>query len=129
MARQSVLSLARTISATVLLLGGAALSFNCGGEDQKPPGGPVGDGQITESKVAVADADFQLLFDATPSADGNVLYFTGMGPEGPGVFSVAATGGPIGKVAVGDPFRAPFGIGLSTNGRTLYVADVGAESA
>jgi sugar lactone lactonase YvrE len=129
MARKSVLSLIRTTASVVLLAGGAASGCSCGDDSgEKQLAGPLGDGQITESHVAASDEVHPVLFDAAPNADGSVFFFTGVGPDGPGVFSAPSAGGDITTVAAGDPFIAPFGIALSTDGKTLYIADTGAES-
>lgn len=73
-------------------------------------------------------ADGRTPFDATPSPDGQITYFTGDDPtEGPGVFTVASTGGAVSTVAAGAPFAAPFGISTSTDGAKLYIADPAAD--
>jgi sugar lactone lactonase YvrE len=71
-------------------------------------------------------------FDATPDPDGVELYFTGIDPvKGAGVFKAKADGSDPAAVEVhaGDPFVSPFGITIGTDGKQLYVADPGAESA
>jgi DNA-binding beta-propeller fold protein YncE len=68
--------------------------------------------------------------DATPDPEGTTIYFTAISPiDGPGVFSVPAAGGSVTKVFAGDPFVSPFGIAITGDGKTLYIADSGAENA
>src|SRR5205814_57876 len=55
-------------------------------------GGPTGDGKLTKSDKAVNDAQYSSPFDATLSADGSIVYFTAIGPDGPGVFSSPTSG-------------------------------------
>jgi sugar lactone lactonase YvrE len=73
------------------------------------------------------------VFDATPDPAGAMIYVTGLDPTlGPGVLSVSATAATPATpttVQAGAPFVAPFGISISTDGTTLYVADLGADSA
>jgi sugar lactone lactonase YvrE len=68
-------------------------------------------------------------FDATPDVTGANVYFTAVGPNGAGVFKVAATGGAITEVYSGAPFVSPFSIAISSDGSTLFVADAGASTA
>jgi sugar lactone lactonase YvrE len=105
------------------LLLAAAVAAGCGkGTTPAPPT------TLTSAKPVTTDAVHALVFDATLSADGSIAYFTGVGPNGPGVYSVPASGGPVGTVVEGDPLAAPMGIALSTDGKTLYVADSGATT-
>src|SRR5262249_38195087 len=53
---------------------------------------------------------------------------TANGTSGPGVYKVASSGGAVTTVASGAPLSAPWGLSISTDGQTLYVADLGAES-
>src|SRR5437660_967595 len=64
---------------------------------------------------------------AASTSEGSVAYFTGVGPNGPGVFSAPSSGGSVQEIASGAAFGAPFGIALSTDGKTLFVADPGAS--
>ncbi|APR82012.1 Hypothetical protein A7982_07361 [Minicystis rosea] len=92
-------------------------------------GGSMGSGMLTSVAPAGTDAAFARAFDATMSNDGSIVYFTGIGPNGAGVFSVPAKGGTITPVVVGAPFVAPFGIAMSTDGKKLYVADPAATGS
>lgn len=96
---------------------------NDGGGD----GGPLGNGMLgTISPAAMVSTPL----DATPDPEGTTIYFTAISPiDGPGVFSVPAAGGSVTKVYAGDPFVSPFGIAITGDGKTLYIADSGAENA
>src|SRR5262245_37318349 len=113
-----------TRHAALLLVGSLAASgCDCGGsDDTKPHGSPTGpgarssgtggmgqggsggmgtgggDGTLTETNVVVNDATYSSPFDAALSKDASVVYFTAIGPDGPGVFSVPAAGGTILKL-------------------------------
>jgi hypothetical protein len=71
--------------------------------------------------------DSPIALDATPDDTGSMIYFTAVGPNGPGVFS-APPEGAAKQLAAGDPFAAPFGIAIGTDGKQLYVADPGADT-
>jgi hypothetical protein len=64
-------------------------------------------------------------YDAIPSLDASVIYFTAFGGRGAGVFRVEAAGGPVEPVAVGAPFVVPQGVSMSGDGQRLFIADVG----
>jgi len=98
-----------------------------GGQGGAGTGG--GNGTITSSTVVLNDPSYSSPFDAALSKDGSVVYFTAIGPDGPGVFSIPAGGGTVLKLAAGDPFVFPLGVAVSTDGKTLYVADLGAEGS
>lgn len=69
-------------------------------------------------------ASASLPWDAVPSPDGSIIYFTAVGDDGlPGVFSVPGTGGEVSKLTEGKPFVLPLGIAISTDGQTLYITD------
>lgn len=72
---------------------------------------------------------FDTPWDAMPSPDGAIIYFTANGPTGAGVFSVPFGGGQTRALAVGAPFIAPRGLAVSTDGRQIYVADTDAVGA
>ncbi|MFN7926040.1 MAG: hypothetical protein U0Q16_38435 [Bryobacteraceae bacterium] len=79
--------------------------------------------QEISATLASQSGDFARPLDATPDPDGSAIYFTAIGPNGPGVFRVAAVGGPVTAIATGAPFVDPAGISISNDGRFLYVAD------
>jgi DNA-binding beta-propeller fold protein YncE len=57
------------------------------------------------------------------------VYFTAIGANGPGVFSMASDGTNTKEIKAGDPFAAPFGIASSSDGKSLVIADPGADVA
>ncbi len=93
-------------------------------------GGPSGTPPFSIGSIqpAAHDTSFASPFDATPDATGQNVYFTAIGANGPGVFKVAASGGAITTLTAGDPLVSPFSIAISSDGSTLYVADIGAET-
>src|SRR4051812_3427725 len=101
--------------------GGEATGTGAGGT-----GGTIGTGGA--APIAVDKGiDAPVALDAAPSEDGSVIYFTAVGANGPGVFS-APPEGALKELAAGDPFAAPFGIAVGTDGKQLYVADPGADA-
>lgn len=66
--------------------------------------------------------------DATPNADGTMVYFTVTGGETSGVYKVAASGGEITAVSIGAPFVSPLGLAISSDSQTLYVAETSQEN-
>jgi DNA-binding beta-propeller fold protein YncE len=98
------------------------------GKQETPPPGELGKGLPTKIEPAANGNDFMSPFDATPDPEGKDVYFTALTREGePGVFKTSAKGGPITRLHVGEPLSAPFGIAISEDGQTLFVADSGAE--
>jgi sugar lactone lactonase YvrE len=75
---------------------------------------------------ATTSGDFSRPFDTVPNSDGSTFYFTGMGGQGVGVYSVPAMGGAAVPLAIGAPFVSPIGIAISTDDKTLYIADTAA---
>jgi sugar lactone lactonase YvrE len=77
--------------------------------------------------------------DATPSPDGKDIYYIANAKvpdednigsvEQPAIFKVAAAGGAITKLFQGDPLVAPFGIAISDDGNTLFIADPAAQTS
>lgn len=91
----------------------------------------AGDGNFTSLSPAANDALVQAPFDATPSPDGSLIYFTALmqqedGSSEPGVFMTSAEGGDITPLHVGAPLASPIGITVSLDGATLYIADAAA---
>ncbi len=65
-----------------------------------------------------------LPWDAVPSADGSVVYFTAIAADGcPAVFQASVDGADLTTLAACAPLVMPMGIALSFDGQTLYVAD------
>ena len=92
----------------------------CGGG----AGGPVlGDRAIKSADVVAQAGAFSQPLDAAPSPDGAIVYFTALGDNGPGIFSVAASGGTVSTVAAGAPFVRPSSVAVATDGSRVYAAD------
>lgn len=79
----------------------------------------------TVTQVAAAQGWSPL--DSVPSPDAQFVYFTANGTSGPAVYKVASNGGAVTTLASGTPLSSPWGLTISTDGQTLYVADLGAE--
>ena len=79
--------------------------------------------QELAATFASTSADYVQPSDATPSPDGATFYFLAIGANGPTLFQVASTGGPVSAIASGAPFVSPGGLAVSTDGRQIYVAD------
>jgi sugar lactone lactonase YvrE len=112
-------------------LGCSSSSGNSPSSDQKtpPPDQTPGGGNI-DIALAANDKQFTSPFDATPAPDGKDVYFTAIAlPERlPAVFKVGADGKGLTKLFAGDPLVSPFGITIGDDGKTLLVADSGAET-
>lgn len=77
---------------------------------------------------AIADPGvFATPIDAAPDPDGTTIYFTATSAQGPGVFRVSAGGGDPAAVYTGAPFADVHGIAVSGDGKTIFVADGGAN--
>jgi sugar lactone lactonase YvrE len=120
-----------TLTSALLAAAGAVIG-GCGGghgSTQSPgdDGGPgSGNGTIGTITKAANDSSFTTPFDATPSPDGSVVYFTAIGSDGTGgVFSTSAAGGSATRLDMGGILVSPFGITISADGTQLYVADPG----
>jgi sugar lactone lactonase YvrE len=83
------------------------------------------------AKAIATAADINRALDATPDPDGVEIYFTASGPNGLGVYKAPADGSAPAAVAVyptipddpNNPFVAPFGIGISSDGKQLFISD------
>src|SRR6188474_451519 len=121
----------RTGPFTVLaMLAVAAANPGCSCDD-----GETEDGSGTNASssggpgdIAIEAIETDSPFDATPGPDGLTIYFTAVSENGPGVFSAPASGGAPTELHAGSPFASPFGIDISGDGTTLFVADAAAES-
>lgn len=89
----------------------------------EPPATPAKGDAITD--VRPAAEGLRLPWDALPSHDGSQVFFTALGAEGAGVWRLDAEGQAPVLLAAG--LDVPLGLALSTDGETLYVADVGAD--
>jgi sugar lactone lactonase YvrE len=87
--------------------------------------GPPALGASFTPTAATASGDYTLPLDSVPTSDGKTFYFTAMSNNGTdmGVFRVDAAGGAATPVFVGAPFASPFGIAISSDDSTLYIAD------
>lgn len=103
----------------------------CSSEDEAPKA----QAQITP---VANSAEAELPVDAVPSPDGSQIYFIassraadedGIGQvRSAGVYKVAATGGPVTKLFAGEPLASPYGIAISDDGKTLFLADSSADT-
>ncbi len=109
-------------------IAGAACSEDETSAGQKPTIGPVAN-----------DPGIEMPVDATPSPDGKEIYFIanskvadeddiGFSRQA-AIYKVSAAGGPITKLHQGEPLVAPFGITISNDGQTLFIADSGAVTS
>jgi sugar lactone lactonase YvrE len=79
--------------------------------------------------IAANDAQSRAPMDATPTPNGERVYYTALGiaadgSEQAGVFATdAAGGGAIETLTIGDPLTAPVGISISLEGDRLFLAD------
>lgn len=110
----------------------AACSASETKEDKKEEG--IGLTQI----APVANApEAAMPIDATPSPDGTEIYFLAFSArkdadglkneQVPAIYEVAATGGTPAKLFEGEPLMSPFGITISDDGQTLFIADSSAD--
>jgi DNA-binding beta-propeller fold protein YncE len=88
--------------------------------------GGIGNGELTEATVVT---EVPSPFDAALSADASLIYFTASGADGAGVYSVPVGGGDPLPLLVGDPLVAPFSLVVSSDGKSLYVADLAVEGS
>ena len=90
-----------------------------------PPAQPVAPAKSTGPQITPASqsGDYKSPLDSVPDPDGKTFFFTAENDKGKGVFKVTATGGATSEVFVGAPFIAPAGVGMSLDGKQLFVAD------
>ena len=62
-----------------------------------------------------------------PTPNGDTIYFVATGFAGPGVFSVASSGGIQSVVATGASLARPTGVAVATHGSHIFVADQQAQ--
>ncbi|MCU0654111.1 MAG: hypothetical protein MUF64_02090 [Polyangiaceae bacterium] len=119
--------------------GDAGAAGNAGGGGDSGAGGgggatlcgeATGNGELTGDKikaVATGGSVFVSPFDAVPSPDGCSVYFTALDPAtgGGAVFMVMKDGSGLQRLDQGNLLSAPVGISISSDGQTLYIADVG----
>jgi DNA-binding beta-propeller fold protein YncE len=121
-------TLAGLVSVVLVACGGAPVST-----PTTAPAAPQSElpllNEAINTVTRVADGKGWTPFDSVLSPNAEVVYFTANGTSGPAVYKVAATGGPVTALASSAPFVAPWGLSISTDGLTLYVADLGAQNA
>jgi len=83
--------------------------------------------------MAASDTAVRAPLDATPSPDGESVYYLALsqseaGDSVAGVFTVGKAGPEIETLALGAPLIAPVGISVSLDGKRLFVADSGVMS-
>ena len=111
-----------------LLLSANACSSSPQGQPDAGDSGVLGNGTVGTLTKAANGGDVSSPFDATPDPAGQSVYFTAISlSQGPGVFMAASAGATPSIVFAGDPFVSPFAIAITDDGKTLYVADTGAE--
>ncbi|MFO0679582.1 MAG: hypothetical protein U0169_23850 [Polyangiaceae bacterium] len=122
---------ARTTSAATYLVVSTALvlaACSTSSEDKKADSPPAP--TAISVKPAANSPEFKSPMDATPDPKGDRIYFTALDTDDrPGVFTVDANGGAVTKLATGDLLVSPFGIAISDDGKTLFVADSGARTS
>jgi DNA-binding beta-propeller fold protein YncE len=114
----------RTAGAVLLVcLGGCSSNKNTDNSHGNPNG-------LQLSPIAHGGAEFQKPWDATLSPDGQTAYFLALSGEASTVFSANASGEtPAVPLIEGDVLSAPFGIDISTDGSTLFIADASSPVA
>jgi DNA-binding beta-propeller fold protein YncE len=110
----------------------------CGQSQTSPPEAESGEPTLPvieapPLQIAASDERVRAPMDATPSPDGERVYYialsrTEAGDDVAGVFSVAKPGAAIETLALGGPLIAPVGISVSLDGKRLFIADSGHES-
>lgn len=89
--------------------------------EESPPAGEY------EPAPAAQDSSFWSPFDAAPSPQADMVYFTALTADGPGVFRVAAENGTPEALFVGAPLVSPFGIMPDATNTNVFVVDSGSE--
>jgi len=134
-------SRARSLMTVGFVLGtitAAAVSVAaCTTETQKKEEG-AGEGiGLTQISSVSQVPEAAMPVDATPSPDGSQVYFIAFSSRAdadnlkvervPAIYKVAATGGAPTKLFEGEPLQSPFGITISDDGQTLFIADSSAD--
>lgn len=87
------------------------------GDESPTPGSAA-----TVSKLTTG-GDFSTPLDAVPNAQGSLVYFIAETTQGPGIFSVPASGGAATELFHGGMLADPHGIAISSDDHHLYIAD------
>lgn len=106
-------------------LPGAVLGLGLGLGVASCSNGPPPLGANFTPAAATTSGDYTLPLDSVPSSDGKTFYFTASSTSGMGmgVYRVDAAGGAATALFVGAPLVSPFGIAISSDDGTLYIAD------
>ncbi len=114
-------------------IGAAALAIGLGGCHNNDPGG--GGTPNIALAPATTSGSYSTPLDSVPDSTAKTFYFVALDTAAItdpktesktgnfGVFSVPAAGGAAVKLASGSPFSAPFGISISDDDKTLFIAD------
>jgi DNA-binding beta-propeller fold protein YncE len=114
----------------LLVVLGGALIVACSGDEPTPDNTkPTPPPPSLSINPAANAPEFVSPFDATPDPKGENVYFTAIATDtgAPAVFTAPAGGGAVRKIAEGGPIVAPFGIAISDDGQTLFIADSGVD--
>jgi hypothetical protein len=76
---------------------------------------------------AALGADFWSPFDAAPSPQADMIYFTALTADGPAVFKTLAENGTPELMHAGAPLVTPFGVMPDTSNSAVFVTDSGSE--
>lgn len=102
-----------------LVLSAGVLLVGCS-DDGDGDSASAGGGQIASAEAV--GVEVKLPFDATPSPEADAVYFTAVVGDVAGVYKVPPSGGTPQMVSQG--FTAPVSLVMSTDGKTIYVADL-----
>jgi len=128
-----------TVAVVIGTFATSAIVAACSAEESKEEKSDEGIGLAQISPVANAP-EASTPVDATPSPDGTSIYFIAfssrMDADGirmervPAIFKTsAAPGGVAQKLFEGAPLQSPFGITISDDGNTLFIADSSADGS
>jgi hypothetical protein len=118
----------------------AACSRDASDDPKKEGENPGGGGEFKRIEAVANTPEAALPLDAVPSPDGSQVYFIAFSTKAdedgirkervPAIFKVAASGGGAPqKLHEGAPLSSPFGITISDDGSTLFLADSSAETS
>jgi sugar lactone lactonase YvrE len=87
---------------------------------------PVNNKIVSEVKAITDESIALTIYDSTPDPDGNNIYFTARGQAEPGVYMVSIAGGASKALLIGKPLINPRGLAVSSDGKSIFVADADA---
>lgn len=85
---------------------------------------PVQNEALSTVNQIASPAEDESPLDASPSPDGQTVYYT----TNKRLYRVAAGGGESTLLAEGSPLTTPWGLAISSDGQTVYVADPGSNA-